>query len=39
MSLVRIELETGRSHQIMVQFAYNGHPLVGDAKYNNNSEN
>ena len=38
MSLVRIELETGRSHQIRVQFAYNGHPLVGDAKYNNNSD-
>lgn len=38
MSLVRIELETGRSHQIRVQFSYNGHPLVGDAKYNKNSD-
>lgn len=32
-SLVKIELETGRSHQIRVQFASEGHPLVGDQKY------
>ena len=31
--LVRIELETGRSHQIRVQFASRGFPLVGDGKY------
>ena len=33
LSLVRIRLETGRSHQIRVQFASRGMPLVGDAKY------
>lgn len=33
-SLVRVQLETGRHHQIRVQMAYAGHPLVGDKKYN-----
>ena len=33
-SLVEIHLETGRSHQIRVQFASRGFPLIGDAKYN-----
>ena len=33
-SLVEIELKTGRSHQIRVQFSSRGFPLVGDAKYN-----
>lgn len=32
-SLVKINLETGRHHQIRVQFANSGHPLVGDQKY------
>lgn len=32
-SLVRIRLHTGRSHQIRVQFASRGFPLVGDHKY------
>lgn len=32
-SLVRIRLHTGRSHQIRVQFASRGLPLVGDRKY------
>ncbi len=32
-SLVRILLHTGRSHQIRVQFASRGFPLVGDHKY------
>ena len=32
-SLVRIRLHTGRSHQIRVQFASRGLPLVGDHKY------
>ena len=29
----RVELETGRTHQIRVHFAYNGHPVVGDPLY------
>lgn len=32
-SRVSIELLTGRSHQIRVQFAARKHPLVGDGKY------
>lgn len=32
-SLLRIRLDTGRHHQIRVQFAAIGHPLVGDVKY------
>ena len=32
-SIVRIRLHTGRSHQIRVQFASRGYPLVGDHKY------
>ena len=33
MSRVRIKLETGRTHQIRVQFASRGLPLVGERKY------
>lgn len=32
-SRVHIRLHTGRSHQIRVQFASRGYPLVGDRKY------
>ena len=32
-SLLHIKLHTGRSHQIRVQFASRGFPLVGDHKY------
>ncbi len=32
-SVVRIRLYTGRSHQIRVQFASRGFPLLGDHKY------
>ena len=37
MSLVKVDLVTGRSHQIRVQFASRNHPLYGDQKYNVNS--
>lgn len=33
LSLVSVELKTGRSHQIRVQFASRKHPLTGDKKY------
>jgi len=33
MSLVRIRLHTGRTHQIRVQFASRGFPLFGERKY------
>ena len=32
-SLCAIRLETGRAHQIRVQMAHSGHPLVGDHRY------
>ena len=32
-SLVRIRLDTGRTHQIRVQFSSRGMPLLGDGKY------
>ena len=36
-SLVHIRLHTGRSHQIRVQFASRGMPVVGDGKYGGGS--
>ena len=32
-SLIKCELETGRTHQIRVHMAYKGHPLLGDSVY------
>jgi 23S rRNA pseudouridine1911/1915/1917 synthase len=32
-TLVEVTLETGRKHQIRVQFAALGHPIAGDRKY------
>ena len=34
LSLVEINLLTGRHHQIRVQFSHHGYPLYGDHKYN-----
>lgn len=36
LTLVKISLQTGRHHQIRVQFSSLGYPLYGDAKYNKN---
>ena len=33
LALVRVELVTGRPHQIRAQFAYIGCPVIGDRKY------
>jgi len=32
-SLLRLNLETGRTHQIRVHLSYKGHPIVGDTVY------
>lgn len=32
-SLIEIDLETGRYHQIRAQLSAEGHPIVGDARY------
>lgn len=38
MSLVRVHLHTGRTHQIRVQFASRGWPLYGERKYSENPD-
>ncbi|MBN2473027.1 MAG: RluA family pseudouridine synthase [Pirellulales bacterium] len=32
-SLLEVTLETGRKHQIRLQFSHRGHPILGDRKY------
>lgn len=39
LSLIEVELLTGRTHQIRAHFAFYGHPLLGDGKYGTNAEN
>lgn len=38
LSLLRIELDTGRTHQIRVHLAYLSHPLLGDDLYGGNHD-
>ncbi|MCD8097267.1 MAG: RluA family pseudouridine synthase [Lachnospiraceae bacterium] len=37
-SLLEIHLKTGRHHQIRVQLAHAGHPIVGDFKYGEDTD-
>ena len=39
LSLIEIDLLTGRTHQIRAHMAYIGHPLLGDGKYGINKVN
>jgi len=37
-SKVRIEIRTGRTHQIRVHMAHIGHPVVGDEQYGSRTQ-
>jgi len=39
LSLLEVELITGKTHQIRAHLAYYGHPIIGDGKYGKNAEN
>lgn len=39
LSLVKVNLKTGRHHQIRVQFSSRGYPLVGDKRYGKDNIN
>ena len=38
-SLLEVEIETGKTHQIRAHLAHIGHPIIGDGKYGINSIN
>ena len=38
MTLIKANLETGRTHQIRVHMKYLGYPLLGDLTYGNESK-
>jgi 23S rRNA-/tRNA-specific pseudouridylate synthase len=37
--LLKVQIKTGRTHQIRVHMAHVGHPVVGDAAYGGGREN
>ena len=37
-SMLKINIETGRTHQIRVHLSYKGNPILGDTLYGNESE-
>ena len=39
LSMLEVELVTGKTHQIRAHLAYYGHPIIGDGKYGKNAEN
>ena len=38
-SILDVEIETGKTHQIRAHLAYIGHPIIGDGKYGFNDTN
>ena len=38
-SLLDVQIETGKTHQIRAQLAHIGHPIIGDGKYGKNEIN
>ena len=38
-SLMKITIETGRTHQIRVHASHAGHPIIGDSKYGDKASN
>ena len=39
LSVLKVQLHTGKTHQIRAHLAYIGHPILGDGKYGNNEIN